>query len=104
MIFDCERVARLEEVADKQFSLPLILESGGLWAGVLSSGRCALDGDEARLAGAGSLLIAAGPVRLVPAEPIVEELLVEGLDDRRLVGFAQLHTGILIVQDRKSVV
>ena len=37
-------------------------------------------------------------VRLVPAEPIVEELLVEGLDDRRLVGFAQLHTGILIVQ------
>ena len=68
MIFDCERVARLEEVADEQFSLPLTLKGGGLWAGVLSSGRCALDGDEARLAGAGSLLVAAGPVRLVPAE------------------------------------
>ena len=68
LIFDCEQVARLEEVADEQFGLPLTLEGGGLWAGVLSSGRCALDGDEARLAGAGSLLVAAGPVRLVPAE------------------------------------
>ena len=60
-------MARLEEVADEQFSLPLTLKCGGLWAGVLSSGRCALDGDEVRLAGAGSLLVAAGPVRLVPA-------------------------------------
>ena len=68
MIFDCERVARLEEVADRQFRLPLTLEGGGLWAGVLSSGRCALETDETRLAGAGSLLVAAGPVRLLPAE------------------------------------
>lgn len=59
LIFDCEQVARLEEVANEQFGLPLTLEGGGLWAGVLSSGRCALDGDEARLAGAGSLLVAA---------------------------------------------
>ena len=89
MIFDCERVARLEEVADEQFSLPLALEGGGLWAGVLSSGRCALEGDETRLAGAGSLLVAAGPVRLLPAESchllavrlggMAAELFLEGL-------------------------
>lgn len=67
-MFDCTRVARLEQTADEQFSLPLTLPGEGLWAGVLSSGRCALENDEARLAGAGSLLLAAGPVRLVPAE------------------------------------
>lgn len=68
MIFDCERVVRLAQVEDRQFRLPLTLEGAGLWAGVLSSGRCALDTDETRLAGAGSLLLAAGPVSLVPAE------------------------------------
>lgn len=88
-MFDCARVARLEQTADEQFSLPLVLPGEGLWAGVLSSGRCALEGDEARLAGAGSLLLAAGPVRLVPAENchllavrlagLAAELFLEGL-------------------------
>ena len=69
MIFDYTRVARLTELADKQFSAPFVLAGGGLWVGVLSSGRCALSGEAQRLAAAGSLLLGAGPLRLVPAEP-----------------------------------
>lgn len=68
LIFDPRAVARRGEVWDRQFTLPLTLGGQGLWAGVLSSGRCALAADEARLAGAGSLLLAAGPATLIPAE------------------------------------
>ena len=38
-MFDCTRVARLEQTADEQFSLPLTLPGEGLWAGVLSAER-----------------------------------------------------------------
>ena len=41
-------------------------------------------------------------VRLMAAEPIVKELLIQGFDDGGLVGFAQLHAGILIVQGLRA--
>ena len=100
MIFDCEQVARLEEVADEQFGLPLTLEGGGLWAGVLSSGRCALDGDEARLAGAGSLLVAAVSVAAQLYIPIlcgdaIDKMLGKGNVD--LAGVLRIAVSILVV-------
>ena len=69
MIFDYTRIARLGELADVQFSAPYALAGGGLWVGVLSSGQCALAGGAPQLAAAGSLLLGAGPLRLVPAGP-----------------------------------
>ena len=68
MIFDSEGIVRLEELADLQFSTPLDLAASGLWVGVLSSGRCSLGRSAPQLAGAGSLLLGAGPLCLLPAE------------------------------------
>ena len=89
MIFDQAQVVRLCQIADEQFSLPLALGGEGLWAGVLSSGRCALAGESARLAGPGSLLLGAGSLDLIPAEPchllavrlqgLAPELFLQGL-------------------------
>ena len=78
MIFDCTQVARLCQVADEEFREPVILEGAGLWAGVLSRGRCALSSPLAPPAAAGSLLLAAAPVVLEPAEEC--HLLAVGLD------------------------
>ena len=70
MIFDPLVFCTLKETKDLQFSTPIPLEGEGLWIGVLSSGQCALADEEApQLAGAGSLLLGAPPLRLVPAEP-----------------------------------
>lgn len=70
MIFDPLTFCALNETKDLQFSTPTTLEGEGLWIGVLSSGQCALADEEApQLAGAGSLLLGAPPLRLVPAEP-----------------------------------
>ena len=70
MIFDPLAFCELAEPRDLQFSTPQSLEGEGLWVGVLSSGQCALADEEApQLAGAGSLLLGASPLRLVPAEP-----------------------------------
>lgn len=90
MIFDCTQVARLCQVADEEFREPVILEGAGLWAGVLSRGRCALSSPLAPPAAAGSLLLAAAPVVLEPAEEChllavrlegtAAELFLRGLD------------------------
>ena len=71
MIFDCTRVARLTELADKQFSAPFVLAGGGLWVGVLSSGRCALSGEAQRLAAAGGLCWGPGLCAWCPPSPAI---------------------------------
>lgn len=70
MMFDPSVFCALAEAQDLQFSTPFTLEGEGLWVGVLSSGQCALADEEVpQLAGAGSLLLGASPLRLVPAAP-----------------------------------
>ena len=69
MIFDCEQLARVCQIWDKEFSTPVQLRNGGLWIGVLSSGQCALSGTEGCTASAGSLLVGPGPLRLEPLSP-----------------------------------
>ena len=69
MIFDPSQFCAAAEQIDLTFSTPLTLEGEGLWAGVLSSGECALSGEDApQLAGAGSLLFGGSPLRLVAAK------------------------------------
>ena len=67
MIFDFNLFCAAAELVDTQFSNPFTLKGSGLWLGVLSSGQCALAGQDAsQLAGAGSLLLGISPLRLVP--------------------------------------
>lgn len=67
MIFDFTQFCAAAELLDTQFANPLSLKGSGLWLGVLSSGQCALAGQEAsQLAGAGNLLLGASPLRLIP--------------------------------------
>ncbi len=69
MIFEYTDFCNAAEILDEQFSAPLTLNGNGLWAGVLSSGQCALGGDELTLlADAGSLLFGCAPLRLIPAQ------------------------------------
>lgn len=71
MIFDCNALCALADVWDQTFDAPQPLAGGGLWVGVLSSGRCRLEAPGAQAAGGtpGDILLAAGAVRLLPAEP-----------------------------------
>ena len=70
MIFDFTTICCTQEQLDVQFSAPYPLEGAGLWIGLISSGQCALSGDDSpQMAGAGSVLLGAGPLRLVPAAP-----------------------------------
>lgn len=71
MIFDPCVFCAVTQVWDTTFSQPLYLGGEGIWVGVISSGRCALEEDgTASMAGAGSLLIAKGATTLVPVEPV----------------------------------
>lgn len=69
-MFDCLAVCRLAEVCDATLAQRREFGGEGLWAGVLSSGQCALEGPgEPQLAGAGSLIVGGGPFALIPTEP-----------------------------------
>lgn len=66
-MFDFQAHCALAQLWDAQLAAPARLEGEGLWAGVLSSGRCAVEGPEGPVsAGAGSLLLGAAPVELTP--------------------------------------
>lgn len=68
MIFDCLQFCSLQNCVDSSFSGTLLLPESGLWVGVLSCGKCALDDDPTTLAPAGSILIGPGALRLIAAE------------------------------------
>ena len=66
-MFDCRAWCAAAQVWDAQLSGRAVLDGEGVWAGVLSSGRCALDGPDGPVsADAGSLLIGASPLELMP--------------------------------------
>lgn len=71
MLFDPSHWCCLAECLDTVISQPLSLEAPGLWVGAVISGRCLLEGpDDASPTGqAGSILLASGSFRLVPASP-----------------------------------
>ena len=71
LIFDCNALCALAEVRDETFDTPLELGGEGLWAGVLSSGRCLSEapGAQATTGSPGDLLLCAGSVRLLPQSP-----------------------------------
>lgn len=69
MIFEYKEFCHAAELLDEQFTAPVTLKGSGLWVGVLSSGQCALAGDDlAQLAEAGSILFGCAPLRLIPAQ------------------------------------
>ena len=66
-MFDCRAWCAAAQVRDAQLSGRAVLDGEGVWAGVLSSGRCALDVPDGPVsADAGSLLIGTSPLELVP--------------------------------------
>lgn len=71
MIFDCTAVCALAQVRDETFDAPLTLAGAGLWAGLLSSGRCRAEapGSQATNGTPGDLLLGSGSVQLVPQSP-----------------------------------
>ena len=71
LIFDCNALCALAEVRDETFDAPLALAGEGLWAGVLSSGRCRAETPGAHVTSgtSGDLLLCTGTAQLVPAEP-----------------------------------
>lgn len=71
MIFDPCVFCAVEQTWDTTFSQPLYLGGEGIWVGLISSGRCALEEDgAASMASAGSLLIAKHGTTLLPVEPV----------------------------------
>lgn len=66
MIFFCNQYAACAETLEWQGEAPLTLAGGGLWAGVLSSGTCALDGRSGR---SGDVLLGPGPLTLTAQTP-----------------------------------
>ena len=71
MIFDPCVFCAVAQTWDTNFSQPIQLGGEGVWVGLISSGRCAIELESgASMAGAGSLLIACGNTTLVPIEPV----------------------------------
>lgn len=71
MTFDPGEWCQPCQWVDTVFRQPLVLEGPGLWLGVVSSGQCVLDtpGTDAAAARAGSLLLGAGTLHLIPTLP-----------------------------------
>lgn len=87
-MFDFLAQCAVAERWEAQLAAPARLEGAGLWAGVLSSGRCAADGPEGPVsAGTGSLLIGPAPVALLPEEEC--HLLAVRLTGRVAEAFAE---------------
>lgn len=101
MIFDWNQCCALAAVADKTGGDPFSLAGGGLWAGVLSSGRCRAEapGGASAAGVSGDVLLCAGAVRLAPLEPChllavqligrAAELFAAGLDRPRFADSAR---------------
>ncbi len=69
-MFAYETWCAVAQVWDAQLAARSVLDGAGVWAGVLSSGRCAMDGPDGPVsADAGSLLIGASPLELTPEGP-----------------------------------
>ena len=67
LMFSCGEWCAPAQRLDLSLSAPVVLDGPGVWAGVLSSGRCALDGTEGPVsAEAGSLLVGVSPLELTP--------------------------------------
>lgn len=71
MIFDCNALCALAEVRDLAQDQPFALAGDGLWAGVLSSGRCRVEapGAQATTGTPGDVLLSFGTVQLFPQAP-----------------------------------
>ena len=70
MIFDWNRCCAVAEVRELTGDAPLTLPGPGLWAGILSSGRCRAEGTGGYdgAGASGDLLLCGGSVTLVPIE------------------------------------
>lgn len=77
MIFDCNLCCAVAEIQELQGEMPLQLGGEGLWAGVLSSGRCVLrasaptkEEDNVQSPGtSGDIMLAFGAFTLAPVTP-----------------------------------
>lgn len=82
MIFDWERCCRVCETRDLQGETPAAFLGAGLWVGVLSSGRCALQapGQSEQAGASGDILLGYGAFVLAPRGPChLLALRLEGL-------------------------
>lgn len=70
LIFDWNQCCALAEVCDHTGDTAFSLDGGGLWAGILSSGRCRAEapGGAAAAGASGDVLLCGGAVQLVPLE------------------------------------
>lgn len=67
MIFDCNRCCAVAETVQLQHTQPFLLAGAGLWAGVISRGRCVLEqGGAVHTGAAGDLLLTASGPTLRP--------------------------------------
>lgn len=71
MIFDPSVFCTVAQTWDTVLSQPAQLGGDGVWVGLVSSGRCALDASGgAALGTAGSLLVGPAGLQVVPLEPV----------------------------------
>lgn len=71
MIFNPSIFCTVAQTWSPTFSQPLKLSGDGIWVGILSSGRCALEIESgASIASAGNLLVACGNTTLLPVETV----------------------------------
>ena len=68
MIFQPDVFCLFLELLDLQYASPHTLDSSGLWIMLVSSGACTVYGHP-QMASAGGLIIANGPLRLLPTQP-----------------------------------